>query len=59
MQWFGIILQLLIPVGIVIYTINFGRWMAGRQIKSGAYAAYAIATIAFGLTVWVVLRNNL
>ncbi|BCJ86976.1 hypothetical protein [Effusibacillus dendaii] len=59
MKWLSLIAQMIVPVVIVIYTVNFGRWMALKKIRSGAFGAYLIAATAFGLTVWVLLKNNL
>lgn len=59
MHWFGIAFMLLTPLGISIYTINFGRWMAKRKIRSGAIGAYVIAVIAFGLSAYVLIRNSM
>ncbi|MFC4767636.1 hypothetical protein [Effusibacillus consociatus] len=58
MKWIALLVQMLLPVGVFIYTINFGRWMRSRNIKAGAYVTYAIAVMALGLTFWVLLHNN-
>ena len=59
MKWLSIIWQMLVPAGVAIYTVNFGRWLASRQNRSGAYLAYFLAVLAFGLTLVVLLRNNI
>lgn len=59
MKWVSIGLQMLVPTGVAIYTINFGRWMASRKIKSGAFGAYVIAVLAFVLSLVSLLKNNL
>lgn len=52
-------MQMLVPIGIAIYTCNFGRWMKSRKNKSGAYGAYAIAAVALGVSIFALLRHNL
>lgn len=59
MKWISLLWQLLIPLGITLYTINFGKWMAARDHKSGAIGAYLVAALSIGVTVVALLRNSL
>lgn len=58
MHWLNLALQMVIPVGVTIYTVNFGRWMAGKGNRPGAYGAYALAIIALVLSAVSLFRNN-
>ncbi|WP_018132685.1 hypothetical protein [Effusibacillus pohliae] len=59
MQWIYWIAQMLIPVGVAIYTINFGRWMAAKRLRMGAYGAYGLAVIALAVTILALLRHTI
>lgn len=48
---------MLIPIGITIYTLNFGHWMRRRGNIIGAMGAYVIAILAFCLAAVVAYRG--
>lgn len=58
MRWLIILLQLVVPVMVTIYTVNFGRWMSRRKHHMGAIGAYAVAAVSMLLAVWSVMRNS-
>ncbi|WP_019120342.1 hypothetical protein [Brevibacillus massiliensis] len=51
------IIEALIPLGILIYTINFGRWLGKRKLPVGAFGAYFVGGLSFALTIWMLLRG--
>lgn len=50
---FRFLFLMLIPLGIFIYTLSFGRWLGRREILSGSIAAYLLAVLTFGLAGYV------
>ena len=58
MNWTAFILQMIVPAAVAVYTFNFGRWMHRNHNKTGACGAYALAALSFGLTAWVLMKNN-
>lgn len=50
------ILVMLIPLGILIYTIQFGRWMQAKKLPAAAVSAYVLGICAFGLSGVVLWR---
>jgi hypothetical protein len=59
MHWINLFVKLLIPLGMTIYTINFGRWMGRRKHKAAAFGAYLISVVAMGLSAFIMIRNSL
>lgn len=51
---FGLVM--LIPLGVSIYTINFGRWMQAKRLILAAVSAYVLAVATFGLSGVVLWR---
>lgn len=47
---------MLLPLGVLIYTIQFGRWMQGKQLFLAAVSAYVLAVSAFSLSGFVLWR---
>jgi hypothetical protein len=41
------IFSMLLPLYVLIYTIQFGRWMQKKRQTQGALSAYTVGTIAF------------
>jgi hypothetical protein len=55
---FKYLVLMLVPLGIFIHTISFGRWMAHKHIGVGAASAYVLAVAAIAAcayTFWMVL----
>jgi uncharacterized membrane protein YhfC len=51
--------SMLIPLYVLIYTIQFGRWMQKKRQTQSAVSAYAVGTVAFlvsGCVLWRILK---
>lgn len=51
--------SMLIPLYVLIYTIQFGRWMQKKRLTQSAVSAYAVGTVAFlvsGIVLWRILK---
>ncbi|MCF8563882.1 hypothetical protein LLE49_03890 [Alicyclobacillus tolerans] len=52
---FKFVLAMLIPLGVAIYTVQFGRWMLRKRLGLGAVSAFALAVATFsvsGVVLW-------
>ena len=49
-------LTMLIPLGVFIYTVQFGRWMQGKRLWLGAFTAYGFGVTALGLSGLILWR---
>ncbi|MGZ4112963.1 MAG: hypothetical protein ACXVP5_11065 [Tumebacillaceae bacterium] len=59
MHWMSLVMKLLIPLGMAIYTVNFGRWLGKRKHKMGAFGAYLIGVLSMGMAAFVLIRNSI
>gem|GEM_PF-5435851 len=49
---------MLVPLGICIYTVNFGRWLHSRRQILGSVSAFTLAALslaAIGAVLWTVI----
>jgi hypothetical protein len=54
----GMLIKLLIPVLVSIYTLNFGRWLAKQGSVSGAIGAYLWSLLCTGVPAAVLWINR-
>jgi len=48
-------LAMLVPLGVLIYTVQFGRWMQKKRLILGAVSAYVLAAVSLllsGAVLW-------
>lgn len=48
-------LAMLVPLGVLIYTVQFGRWMQKKRLILGAISAYSLAAVSLllsGVVLW-------
>lgn len=50
------VLMMIIPTGVLIYTISFGRWMKKKRLASGFVSALFVGIISYVTTGWVLWR---
>lgn len=51
-------LAMLVPLGVLIYTVQFGRWMQKKRLMLGAISAYVLAAMSLllsGAVLWKIL----
>lgn len=54
MRVLSIGIQSILVILIVIYTVNFGRWLWSRKMKTGAYGAYGVAAVALAVSAFAI-----
>ncbi|QSO55442.1 hypothetical protein JZ785_15110 [Alicyclobacillus curvatus] len=55
---FRFMILMLIPLWVLIYTIQFGRWVWKKQNRSGTFAIYFIGIGAFMTAGWILWRMS-
>lgn len=53
---FRFLAMMLIPLWILIYTVQFGRWVGRRGNWLGATAAWGVGVVAFGAAGFILWR---
>lgn len=48
-------LALLIPLGIAIYTVNYGRWAWRQKLRLGAIGLYLLAILSVAVPAMVLM----
>ncbi|GMA50218.1 hypothetical protein GCM10025857_15750 [Alicyclobacillus contaminans] len=46
---------MVIPLWVLVYTVQFGRWMHKKRLRVGAWSAYTVGAAAFvaaGVVLW-------
>lgn len=50
------VLLMVIPTAVLIYTFSFGRWMSTKRLHFGFVSAVGIGLVSYVTTGWVLWR---